>query len=100
MPPESGFGMVELIHHSVAWFAYKTKYMSEWPGAAHICFYDGFHVPAFMGMKEDGYKFILISPRYETIKDGLKIGLSFIEPGRDMAEHESKREAQTKLKGG
>jgi hypothetical protein len=85
-PPESGFGAIELVHHTVAWFAYKTKYMRAWPNAPHICFYDGFHVPAFMGRKHEAYEFILISPKYETTNEGLKISLSFVDPGRSSAQ--------------
>lgn len=77
IPPEGGFGAMDLVRHDVVWYAYRTKYMQDWPGDPHISYLDGFHVPAFAGRSDEGYRFVVITPTYEILQGMLRIGLDF-----------------------
>ena len=65
IPPDSGGGSLDLILHTVFWFAYRTKYMQEWPPNPHVCYYDGYLVPVLIGIGERQFRAELRSPSYK-----------------------------------
>ncbi len=75
VPPDSGGGLIELAFHSVAWFAYKTKNMNRWPKHPHICYYDGYTVPMFIGTGEGKCRLELRNPSYELTETQVFIKL-------------------------
>jgi hypothetical protein len=75
IPPEGGLGFMDLAFHSVCWFAYKTKHMNKWPKYPHICYYDGFKVPMFIGTSEGMCRMELHNPIYVLTQTELSITL-------------------------
>jgi hypothetical protein len=69
IPPEGGGGSFELLLHNVFWFAYRTKYMDDWPSNPHICYYDGHIVPVLIGVGERKFRAEFRAPIYQ-ISDG------------------------------
>lgn len=71
-PPDIdiGWGEIPLTTHSLVWFAYTTKQMTEWPTSYHYCHYDGFLVPFFMGGGPTAWKFLMVRPAYEIAPTG------------------------------
>jgi hypothetical protein len=62
IPPNSGFGVFNLLLHSVVWFAYRTKHMEKWPRDAQACCFDGFMVPVLVGTAEGSARMELRQP--------------------------------------
>ncbi len=73
VPPESGFGHFPLPLHNIGWFAYRTKHMARWPKAPHVCFFDGFVVPIFVGVGEGTLRVEPRSPTYELSAKAVKV---------------------------
>ena len=65
LPPEAGGGAFELLLHSVFWYAYRTKYMDEWPQNSYICYHDGHLVPVLIGIGEKQFRAEFRIPAYE-----------------------------------
>lgn len=81
-PPPSGMGAFGLRHHNIAWFYYRTKHMDRWPAHTHICYYDGFWVPIFIGVtekelgsKERECRLEMRAPSYSLNADFLSISI-------------------------
>jgi hypothetical protein len=75
VPPELGMGSFGLRVHNVIWFAYRTKHMNRWPAVSHLCFHNGYHVPALIGTGEGQCRLELTAPRYELAGDELRVTL-------------------------
>ena len=73
-PPDSGFGLIELKYHQIAWYVYRTKYMDKWPASSHVSYSDGFWVPMFLRGFENDY--MIINPSYSIKDDKLIITLA------------------------
>jgi len=73
VPPESGGGVFELLLHNVFWFAYRTKYMDDWPHHPYICYFDGNIVPVLIGAGEHKFKAEFRVPNYQLSNGELYI---------------------------
>jgi len=73
IPPEGGGGTFELILHNVFWYAYRTKYMNEWPPNPYICYHDGHIVPVLIGAGERKFRAEFRTPVYELSNTELTI---------------------------
>ena len=70
IPPDYGFGYIQLLHHSIVWFAYRTNGMERWPQRPHACFQDGYRVPIFIGTTEGSMRVELRTPQF-SFKGGV-----------------------------
>ena len=73
LPPEVGHGYIDLILHSVFWFAYRTKYMDEWPNNPYICYHDGYFIPMIFGTGDKEFRIEYRNPIYELFENKLTI---------------------------
>ncbi len=73
IPPEGGGGTFELLLHNVFWFAYRTKYMDDWPPNPYICYYDGHTVPVLIGAGERQFRAEFRAPIYKMSNTELSI---------------------------
>ncbi len=79
VPPETGWGGFNLLHHTIVWFYYRTKHMDDWPKNTHICYYDGFEVPFFIGTGKGSCRLEIRHPTYKFENDNLSISMPMTE---------------------
>ncbi|MBI3174400.1 MAG: hypothetical protein HYZ25_11810 [Chloroflexi bacterium] len=77
IPPEGGFGDIALRHHTVIWFAYRTKFMDKWPAQSIVSYTDGYLVPMFVGKSTSDdtseFQYELKKPSYEFSEGNVNI---------------------------
>lgn len=65
-----------LRHHSILWFAYRTKDMDKWPKYTHYSYQDGYHVPIFIGTGVQRFRLEFRKPQYSIVDGALSIDCS------------------------
>jgi len=79
VPPNVQWHYFGLRDHNIVWFMYSTKNMEKWPMNTQVCYYDGYWIPAFIGVDqnetEGRYRVELNKPAYEVNDDRLSISL-------------------------
>ncbi len=73
IPPRSGGGHFNLLHHDVFWFTYETKHMEDWPKKNQVFYYDGFLTPVIIGTDRGMYRLELRPPKYSLIGNSLSV---------------------------
>jgi len=76
VPPDFSWGEITLPLHLLAWIAYSTKQMTQWPATYHYCFHDGYLVPFFMGGGPTHWTFCGVNPVYGIVGSELTISLN------------------------
>lgn len=79
IPPETGWGGFNLRYHTIVWFYYRTKHMDAWPQNTHICYYDGFEVPFFIGTGQGASRLEIRHPTYTLTDNNLTISIPMID---------------------
>lgn len=79
VPPDTGWGGFSLLHHTIVWFYYRTKHMDNWPQNTHVCYYDGFDVPFFIGTGKGTFRLEIRRPSYDKNADNLIISIPMVE---------------------
>ncbi len=69
MPPNSGWGGFSMVHHSIVFFAYRTKHMERWPLNSQAFYSDGHTVPMVVGTGAGQFRVEYRVPEY-TLNDG------------------------------
>lgn len=75
VPPETGWGGFNLRFHTIVWFYYRTKHMDAWPANTHVCYYDGFEVPFFIGTGRGSSRLEIRHPVYTLSDANLTISI-------------------------
>lgn len=78
-PVDTGWGGFSLKHHMVVWFYYRTKNMERWPANTHVCYYDGYKVPFFIGTSKGICRLEIRHPSYVLNNDTLTISIPMVE---------------------
>lgn len=73
IPPKGGWGIIELKHHDVFWYIYRTKHMEKWPKKNQVIYNDGFTVPFFIGTGECQFRLELRMPKYLLNDNNLSV---------------------------
>lgn len=75
VPPNAGWGAFTLLHHSIVFFAYRTKHMEKWPLNSQAFFTDGHTVPMVIGTGVGQFRVEYREPKYTLTEDALTIKL-------------------------
>ena len=75
VPPNSGWGGFSMIHHSIVFFAYRTKHMERWPLNSQAFYSDGHTVPMVVGTGVGQFRIEYRVPKYDFSSDTLSIQL-------------------------
>ncbi|MFA5840514.1 MAG: hypothetical protein WC890_07730 [Candidatus Margulisiibacteriota bacterium] len=71
-----GCGMLPMRIHDIIWFAYRTKYLDDWPKYNHVSYSDGYKVPLFIGQADHSMRVELHSPMYSLDNNNFNINLN------------------------
>lgn len=75
VPPNSGWGGFSMVHHSIVFFAYRTKHMERWPLNSQAFYSDGHTVPMVVGTGVGKFRVEYRVPTYTLTNDILSIQL-------------------------
>ena len=75
VPPLGSWGGFAFTSHGIIWFAYRTKYMSQWPKTPQACYNNGYTVPVFIGVEVGKCRIEYRQPNYTLNGNALEIAL-------------------------
>lgn len=75
VPPNGGWGVFSMVHHSIVFFAYRTKHMERWPLNSQAFYSDGYTVPMVIGTGAGQFRIEYREPKYTLSDDTLSIQL-------------------------
>lgn len=75
VPPNGGWGGFSMVHHSVVFFAHRTKHMHRWPLNSQAFYSDGHTVPMVIGTGPGEFRIEYREPIYTLENDTLSIQL-------------------------
>ena len=78
-PIDTGWGEFSLKYHNIVWFYYRTQNMEEWAANTHVCYFDGYRVPFFIGMGKGNCRVEFRNPTYVLKNDILTISIPMLE---------------------
>lgn len=75
IPGVMGMHLFPLIHHDIFLIFYRTKNMNDWPKRTMLQYFDGVHVPVFIGKPEKSLYVEVRIPKFNLENKNLSIQL-------------------------